>query len=506
MVDMNIRYHMLLTVCITAVFVCLCIGSDAIAQAVGIPVGPPPSYYYPPPTMTPTYTGTLAGPFYLNAGVKFRNIATVRFTVPNHSFLREDPGTVPFGPNTPGILLYPYSVGPPVLPTGVFANGPNLSGIWEYNDGQVDPRRSTASGNPNNTTFAPPDLTLGHFNLPAAAEGTSGFFIVSNPPNQTDNAGGPYAGTSQVSFTKRIDGTYGGGSDGTAVGTDPVIALGDPSFVFAPNGAEGPTLEFTNKIWTPYIEVGVAYSTMFDWFLGASWFTLAESFLTTRPIDPFPLARRAFRDSFAFTSGNAAQSWVVANFTSDIPTPNANPDTTQIYDIFPAGKAGGASLPTRTFLQVVDPTVNLIQANETLFNRLDLTVIEFKAGGRSWIPLWGLGRFGTMLGGLVTPMPYKVAARSQVTTTADVLDVNGAVVVPAGTILIDEPQNQWSTAWAFGLFGGVDVEVGNPRFFVKTGLEYDWYFDFTGLQFGQPVENRVNLSGVGATGTLGVRF
>ena len=357
----------------------------------------------------------------------------------------------------------------------------------------------------NDIPFAPPALGLGHFEFPVGLEGSRGVFIVSDPTNQTDNGGDIYSGTTTVSWSKRIDGTYGGGINVATGGTDPVIALGDPSFVFAPNGAEGPTLEFTNKIWTPYIEVGVTYSTMFDFFLAASCFTLTESFLDTRPIDPFPLQRRVFTDTFQFTSDDVTNTWVFP-FSSDIPAGSTNPDTTKSYNVFPAGRGGGIGLPTRTFSEVADPTVSLIQANETLFNRLDLTAIEFKAGGRSWIPLWGLGRLGTMAGGLVTPMPYTVVARSTVTTTADVVDVNGAVVLPAGTTLIDLPVNQWSTAWAFGLFCGVDVEVGNPRFFVKTGLEYDWYFDFTGLQFGTPVENRVNLSGVGATGALGVRF
>src|SRR5208283_2244390 len=76
-VDMNIRYHMLLTVSITAVFVCLCIGSKAIGQAYA-PGGPPPGYYYQPPSMVPIGPSMYPGCFYISGGAKFRELKSVR--------------------------------------------------------------------------------------------------------------------------------------------------------------------------------------------------------------------------------------------------------------------------------------------------------------------------------------------------------------------------------------------------------------------------------------------
>jgi hypothetical protein len=52
-------------------------------------------------------------------------------------------------------------------------------------------------------------------------------------------------------------------------------------------------------------------------------------------------------------------------------------------------------------------------AVETITYNLDMSVIELRSGGRSWQPIWGIGRLGVSLGGIMGIVPFEVKLRRE---------------------------------------------------------------------------------------------
>ena len=440
-----------------------------------------PQPYPQPPIMAPYTPGFNLGVFYVNAGVKFRNLQTVRTKIEPHSVQQLlEPGTVPFGPNTAGTILYPYDAAA-ALPTANPLDPPNVSGIWPYDDGNIDPRNPGDEA--NDTSFSPPALALGHYNVPPSSVG---FFTVSTPLVQTDNNGGIYSETKSVTLSRRIDGSLGEA----------------PSRGFTATSGHETTIAFTDKIWTPWLEFGYRASSYFDCIFGVSGFNNSNVFQRGYLVQA-QLYRRTFKDTYLFESSNSLGVWM-GNFSSRILSTATNPDPTKYYVIYPAGRAGGLNLPTRAFYFLPDPTVAAVPAEEIIYNRIDFTAIEFKSGGRSWFPLYGLGEIGTSLGVLVTPMPVTIVNSSRVVALADSADAG----VTAGDTLLniaDKHEEFWF--WRnLGLFVGLDLRLSMGRFFAQSAVEYDWYpvdneyKDFPGIT------NTINIGGVNATFTAGAFF
>jgi hypothetical protein len=465
---MKLRNHICSVALLGVAFALLFAGSNALGQALQ------------PPFMAPTPPSLNYGAFFLSAGVKFRSIRTFRITVDANSLSIGDPGVPAWGPNAPGTVQYPYDAAIP-LPTGNAADPANISGIWVYDDGQINPVAAVAPL----STFTPPEIALGHYNVPPS---NVGFFTVSDPVNQTDNAGGIYSETTDVTFSKRLN--------GVVVGTAGVETA---SRIFKADVGDGPSVNFDERIWAPYIEFGVQYSNYFDLIFASSWFNKRESVSATVPASVV-LQRRGFRDTFSFESTNTTQNWL-GNFSSDIPNPNADPDTTQTYVIFPVGRATGTGRPTRTFFVDDDPNVPPTAAVDQIFDSFDLTVIEFKMGGRSSAPLWGLGQWSLGLGMLLSPMPYTVVTNHVVTATAN----NAAAGITAGDVLINTAIKQSDVFWFNpGLYVSSDLTMGNTGYFLNWNVEYDAYFNEK--SYGDTVENHIDLSGWSSAIGMGIRF
>jgi hypothetical protein len=245
--------------------------------------------------------------------------------------------------------------------------------------------------------------------------------------------------------------------------------------------------------------VGYRPSSFFDVLLGVSWFTLSQTSQTRATSNAF-LYRRTFDDTFRFT-GTDTQSWPLV-FSSVVTAATTNPVSTSDYVIYPVGRAAGRDLPTRVFTEEVDPTVPPIPVEEILYNRIDLTAIEFKSGGRSWLPLYGAGEIGTSLGVLFAPMPVTIVTRSRIVALADSPDAG----VIAGDTLIDAAQKQ-EEVWLWkniGLYVGADLRLNFGRFFAQSNIEYDIYpIENT---YGEIVVNKVNITGLNADFVAGTSF
>jgi len=206
-------------------------------------------------------------------------------------------------------------------------------------------------------------------------------------------------------------------------------------------------------------------------------------------------ARRGYQDTYAFSSGDPA-TWTFLNFDSSGGTAG------QTYLIFP-NDGSGHPIPHRVFFAAIDPAQPATPAQGTVSGKLDLTTWESKTGGRTWIPLWGMGRFGISLGGLFAYSSTTLTSNAIYVATA----ANDALPIPVavGDVLISGSAQTDGSGWNWGLFTSSDIEIGWRRFFGKAALEYDWYF------YGNTVDTealsaKINLSGVGATFLAGVRF
>lgn len=474
---MKLRTYVVALICLPLALICT------------FTVAPSGAQMYPqPPFMAPYTPGFNLGVFYANAGVKYRNLQTVRTKIEPHSvFQTHSLGVPTFGPNTDGTLLYPYDA---VLgyPTGNPADSPTISGIWSYDDGYVDPRNPGI--NATDGVFFPPLRALGYYNV---SQNNAGSFLVVIPSLQTDNVGGIYAETTSVTLSRRLDGTV-----------DPAFEPGPEtaSRIFEGLSGEEYDIRFTDKIWTPYVEFGYRASSYFDCIFGISGFNQSNTLQRTYGVQA-RMYRRTFRDTFHYESSNSASTWLEP-FDSAIDATGANPDPAQFYAIYPAGQSGGVNLPTRRFTIELDPFIPPIAAQETIYNRIDFTAIEIKAGGRSWFPLYGLGEIGTSLGLLVTPMPVTIVTSSRVVALEDNVDAG----VTAGDVLV-YTANKHEDFWFWqniGAFVGLDLRLGTGRFFGQSTLEYDVYFADNTYNGFPGVTNSVNISGLNASLTAGASF
>jgi hypothetical protein len=153
-----------------------------------------------PPFLAPYTPGMTSGLFYFNAGVKYRNIQTVRFEIVPHTVSQiQSLGTVPWGPEQEGTVFYP-------LTPNTADPDPEISGIWPYDDGTIDSRASTVVGAISPIAFSTTggNLVLGYRTSP---QNNVGSFTVSSPATQTDNAGGTYQDTTSITYSKRLDDT-----------------------------------------------------------------------------------------------------------------------------------------------------------------------------------------------------------------------------------------------------------------------------------------------------------
>ncbi|MFH0824451.1 MAG: hypothetical protein V2B18_16985, partial [Pseudomonadota bacterium] len=260
-------------------------------------------------------------------------------------------------------------------------------------------------------------------------------------------------------------------------------------------------LQFTNDLFTPYAELGFQYSNYFDFFLGGSYFSWSNTFTTNYSVS-IAAYNRAFTDQFTFTSQGDDNTWAEqfphyqTNYFTTVSTSGA-----PYYFIYPMGRADGSGRPNRSFSLRLDPNVSPTAGNEYFQNTLDVSGIEFKLGGRSWVPLYGMGRIGTTLGALITPMPYKFISTSTITALA----TNAAAGLTAGQTVMVSSNSQNDIWCAYGLSCGVDLELGSGNFLVRGSGEYNIYFTQNTFD-AQRIVAIVNPSGGSLSLSVGGRF
>jgi hypothetical protein len=513
-----------------------CFGFAGTVSGQGYaPGGPPPGYYYQPPSMAPTGPSMYPGVFYIGGGAKVRDLQTLSIGTKNAQLTNIIvQGSPAFGPNVPGSILYP------VPPTALGTDNPNISGIWSYDDGFIEP--TGTSGTVASVNYPSGALAgLGKF---VAGEDSGSFRIFDFHVQANDAGSGSMSNTTALNWSKLLSGLTPGTTDfmlhficaqpasGTGTSCFPALPCPGPTACTYPgptgtvvNGGEqaaattvagatyynesasggfaastdaGAANDFDNRVWAPYIEFGFQSTALFDVFYGVSAFQASRTFSETRSTI-VPFARRGFRDTFGFQSSDPAV-WSVGNFWSVGGTDG------QSYFIYP-NDGSAQPVPNRAFFNAVDVTVPGTPAQESITAQLDFTTIESRSGGRAWIPLWGMGRMGTSFGGLAaaTTATLTSSALYVATAASPPLVPGGAPLRLAGDVLVNSSGTTKSSLWNFGIFCAADLELGFSRIFVKSAIEYNYYFYGTIVE-SDIIATKVNLSGAAATISGGLRF
>jgi hypothetical protein len=502
---MESRTHMSSVVRLLMVAVCLATASLVSAQNYfgppPLPPGPVPGPVVPGPVPPAVAWGSqvpLAGEpslwygmFYLTSGVKWRYLSTVFDPHPQpHPDLFSSSTapvvtlpTFPFGPSTEG-------------PFATFAAGDN----WVYSNGDINSADPAVGPLDQAWPGAPPPANnaLGHDSVLSGGVLTprnTGSFSITDPLTQTSNAGGTISSTTSVTFN--LVATNNGSSTSS-------------SSVVSANPRESSETKVDSVVWAPYLEAGFHQSSFFDLFLGFSGFDISKVYRETVLYDVTLTTTTTTQiitgalDTFPFSSTNSTDAWTIftAPFDSALSTLT---DTNQYY-VYPVGV--GTNLPTRTFTGTSTTAAHVVQLGtlaDNLFSRIDVSMYELKPGARSWFPLYGLGRTTASLGSLFTWLPHQIVTTSRVTTLSDIVDpATGTIIVPADTILQRTVSQQSSVWFNFGAFVSLGLEVGFPRWFFTSSIEYDLYF--LSMHFDDVVDTRFDPSGVSGDIGVGIRF
>jgi hypothetical protein len=467
-----------------------------------------------PPLPNPVYPAAVNG-FYIKSGVKLRNITQFEFHVVDRNYTREELGRPPFGPLTDG--EFGTGVGKPgyndPAPPANFTNNeqgypytpdwgncaapPRLSGIWQYNDGYLNPNPGPLCGSSATSFWVGSDIELGRYRAadpvppPDPPVPTPpyqyGEFELYSPTLQLN--AGTFSGSNTVTFEYLIDGNYDA-RYGIAPDSSGEIASLIYSAYFAAQDARG----YSNKIWTPTIEVGFQAGNFFDFFYGFSWYSLGHGFGNT-VTQPTPMSVRGFRDAWPFFSDDVSGiPGAVFNSSVSIVGGNELGNINYLIHMDTAGQNG--SFPTRTFFLADYPGGGDENIQEVVFHRADLGIYENRFGARSWAPIFGLGRIGATAGLLVTPIHYQMSTTTLVTSEGPNL--------PAGTVMYSSNIQNRDWWWNFGGFIGADIEIGLPRYYFSGSVEYSLCKREMFQQ--ESVETFFNPGGFAATFGGGIRF
>jgi hypothetical protein len=268
--------------------------------------------------------------------------------------------------------------------------------------------------------------------------GHIGSFGIVDPTNQVDNPGS-ISGTTTVTFQ----------------------ALIADSLQFNVNATVADNRVLDPQVWSPAFETGFQLYDFFDLFYGFSWFNVNNSTGIFNVLAG-TAARRLIQDTFPFLSDDDS-AWPVFNFNSSNSVVNGDP--VHNYRLS-TNSASRGILPSRQFLTQQDDTLAPEIIQEFISNSADITVYEARLGGRTWIPLYGLGRLGATTGIAFMPAYYKIAGNRNY--------ISQGPNLPVGTSLLSQSALYSSWMPHFGAFVGGDLTLAYGSAYFNASMDYTW--------------------------------
>ncbi len=212
-----------------------------------------------------------------------------------------------------------------------------------------------------------------------------GSFVIDDPTTQVNNLSN-MSQTTQVSFS---------------------VAEPD-SLVFSLDPTSDINRVFEAPVWGPSIEAGFQWSNYFDLFSGFFWFRTSNSMALSDTIQG-QAGQTIIQDTYPFVSDDTA-AWPVAlgAFQS---SDSVNTGSTQFHNYHIATNSPLLGIfPNRQFITQTNAVVPVEIIQENITNSAEMNVIENRYGGRSWFPLYGMGRIGVTMGAAVIPVHYNISA------------------------------------------------------------------------------------------------
>jgi hypothetical protein len=471
---MNRRNHTAPVTCLLAVVLFIVFESAALAQA-----------FMPPPPTFPGRPSLVAGRFYFTGGAQYRNIQRFGFERKTSPIIYQfEPGVPPFGPNEAGEFgTGTGRIGYPTNPTGNPADLPAVSGIWNYLNGLIDPTGSTTIWPNSPFSGSPTLLGLGQYATSAGTPTQVGSFTVAAPNKQVGTSGTlvgfsltdppPFNESYTITWERLLD--------------DTVVAEGGVESIIYRYDTQEINTEFSEGIWTPALELGFQWTNFFDIFGAFSWYDISDK-VSRNWAGTSGTMRRGFRDTFPFSSDNSA-NWIVGFWTSSTVVENENVN----YQILP-DSPGPFGMPRREFYLVNISSSGGVPVTEHLNLETTVRVYETKVGARSWIPLYGLGRFGITLGPLMNILNYSA-------TTHNVYTFG---TVPGPQSIAYANLNK-GTLLSFGVFSGADLELTYGQFFGRLTGQYT-VTEQKQIVNDDATSTNVNLSGFSTIIAGGIRW
>jgi hypothetical protein len=133
---------------------------------------------------------------------------------------------------------------------------------------------------------------------------------------------------------------------------------------------------------------------------------------------------------------------------------------------------------------------------ENVSTRADINVYEFRFGSRTWLPLFGLGRMGCIMGGTFMPAYYKITGnRNYVSLGPNV----------TGQTLVAQSGDYKTWFPHYGAFLGGDLELGYGSVYLNGSVDYTWVNTQSYKMFNV-VETSFNPGGMTVALTGGFHF
>lgn len=482
---MKRRDHTASVSCLLAAVVFLLIQGAAVAQE-----------FMPPPAGYPGTPSLVVGRFYIQGGVQYRNIQTFGFERSTRPVI--DPfqaGVPPFGPDRAVFDFTSFAfgtgtgvVGYPPTPTGIAGTDPRTSGIWVYNDGAIDPNGVGPDGlTPTLWPDGPPARPgLGARVDPATGnQYTIGVFSISNPSGQVGTGATPgfdpaappnMANTFSVTWQRVLDATV-----------EIAPEAGVQSILYKYYGQQI-NQEYQENIWSPSLELGFQWTNFFDMFTAFSWYDMSRSTSKSFTGGTSNLLRRGFRDTFPYSSDNS-NAWPTGPYTTS--TVVGAKASSQILPDSP----GVIGFPRRQFFLVDFGAGTGVPCNETVNLHTDVRVYEWRNGVRSWIPLYGMGRFGFTFGPMLSILNWNASEHGIFTF----------IIPNLPPSVFETLDSNRGTLLSWGLFTGLDLEVAMNRWYVKLTGQYN-LSEQKALANSPYTDTNVNLSGFTSILAAGWRF
>jgi len=207
-------------------------------------------------------------------------------------------------------------------------------------------------------------------------------------------------------------------------------------------------------------------------------------------------ARTVIVDTFPFISDDVS-AWPPGGglgFSFNSSNRIVGADPAMNYHIAPNSPANGVT-PNRQFSTQLDESIVPERIQQTVNNTVDINVYDMRWGGRSWLPLYGLGRLGVSLGFAFMPAYYKITENRNYLALGP--NTPGEVLASVSSEHLD-----WRPH--YGGFAGADLSLGVGPVYVNASADYTWAtHQMYRLDF---VETSFSPGGMSASAGVGVRF